>query len=172
MEQNDFKMISGTEKSFATAKDAIGEIKSAFDAIYQLAESIGTRILAEDASSEILLAENHLLSAENIINGKAEEPTMTDKFLKVMEAINDLEVLVSDEYVSTEDASMLSELGQVKTLISDASDILERAQLRAEGHLKDRKTMRVVLDTMGEYFTVDPTTTELRYTEIPAEYRK
>lgn len=172
MTQNDLNMVGGTEKSFAAAKEAMGVINSAFDTIQQLAESNGTRILAMDASNEMLLAEEHLLNAESIINGKAEDPTMLDMFLKAMEAVQDLWKFVGDEYASTDDESMFSELNQAKTLIGDASDILERAKLRAEGHLKDCKTVRVVLDTMGEYFTVDPTATELRYTEIPEEYRK
>ena len=172
MTQNDLKKISGSEKSFATAKDAIGEIKSAFETIQQLAESNLARNLAWDAENEMMSAEIHLLNAENIINGKEEEPTKLDMFLKAKEAVHDLWEFIADEYSSTDDVSMFSELGQAKTLISDAFDILERAELRAEGHLKDCKTARIVLDTMGEYFTVDPTSTELRFTEIPEEERK
>lgn len=172
MTQNDLKMISGNEKSFATAKDAISEIKSALVTIYQSAESNDTRQLANDASIEMMSAENHLLNAERIINGKAEDPTMLDMFLAAKESMNDLWELIADEYSSIDDVSMFSELAQAKDLISDASEILERAELRAEGHIKDQKTTRIVLKTMCEYFTVDPSTSELRYTEIPEEYRK
>ena len=172
MTNNDLEMISGSEKSFAKAKDAIGEIKSAFETIHQLAESNLARNLAWDAENEMMSAEIHLLNAENIINGKEDEPTMLDMFLKAKEAVHDLENFISDEYASTEDVSMFAELEQAKNLISDADDILERAELRAEGHLKDCKTARIVLHTMGEYFTVDPTSTELRFTGIPKEYRK
>ena len=172
MTQNDLKMVSGTEKSFATVMDAISEIKSAFETIHQSAESNCTRKLANEASIEMMSAEIHLLNAEKIIKGKADEPTMLDMFLKAKEALHDLNVFVADEYSITDDVSMLSELAQAKHLISDADDILERAKLRAEGQIKDQKTTRIVLKTMCEYFTVDPTTSELRYTEIPEGYRK
>ena len=103
---------------------------------------------------------------------KEEEPTKLDMFLKAKEAVHDLWEFIADEYSSTDDVSMFSELEQAKNLISDADDILERAELRAEGRIKDQKTTRIVLKTMCEYFTVDPTTSELRYTEIPEGYRK
>ena len=172
MTKNYLEMISGSEKSFVTAKDAINEIKSAFETINQLAESNFVRELAWDAEIEMMSAENHLLKAEKIINGKADEPTMLDMFLKAKESLHDLWEFVADEYSSTDDVSMFSELAQAKDLISDADDILERAKLRAEGHIKDQKTTRIVLKTMCEYFTVDPSTSELRYTEIPKEFRK
>lgn len=172
MTKNDLKMVSGTEKSFATVKDAISEIKSSFETIHQSAESNLARNLAWDAEKEMMSAEIHLLNAENIINGKEEEPTKLDMFLKAKEAVHDLWEFIADEYSSTDDVSMFSELAQAKDLISDADDILERAKLRAEGHFKDQKTTRIVLKTMCEYFTVDPSTSELRYTEIPEEYRK
>jgi len=172
MTQNDLKMVSGTEKSFVTVMDAIEEIKTAFGTMYQSAEGNDTRSLAIEALHEAELAENHLLNAEKIIKGKADEPTMLDMFLKAKESMHDLWEFVADEYSSTDDVSMFSELEQAKNLISDADDILERAKLRAEGHIKDQKTTRIVLKTMCEYFTVDPSTSELRYTEIPKEFRK
>lgn len=172
MTQNDLKMVSGTEKSFATVKDAIEEIKTAFGTMYQSAEGNNTRRLANEALNEVELAEIHLLNAKNIINGKIKEPDMLDIFLKAKESLHDLWEFVADKYFSTDDVSMFSELAQAKDLISDADDILERAKLRAEGHFKDQKTTRIVLKTMCEYFTVDPSTSELRYTEIPEEYRK
>ena len=88
MTKNDLKMISGTEKSFATANEAIGVIETGFLAIYQTAEGNDTRRLADEALHEAELAKYHLLNAENIINGKAEEPTMLDLFLKAMEAMH------------------------------------------------------------------------------------
>lgn len=172
MTQNDLKMVSGTEKSFATVMDAIEEIKTAFGTLYRSAEGNDTRRLANEALNEAELAEIHLLNAEEIINGKKEEPDMLDMFLKAMGSMHELWEFVSDEYASTDDVSMFSELAQAKDLISDASEILERAKFRAEGHYKEKKVKRIVLQTMCEYFTVDPTTPELRYTEIPEEYRK
>lgn len=171
MTKNDLNMISGTEKSFSSAKEAIGVIQTAFLTIYKMAEGNDTRSLANEALHEAQLAENHLLNAEKIINGKAEEPTMLELFLKAMEAMHDLEEYVRDEYSSTEDESMIGELAIAKGLISDASAILERAKLRAEGLLKG-KTTRVLLQALGEYFTVDHTTPELRYSGIPEEYQK
>ena len=172
MTQNDLKMVSGTEKSFATVMDAIEEIKTAFGTMYQSAEGNDTRSLANEALNEAELAQIHLLNAQKIIGGKVEDPDMLYMFLKAKESLHDLWEFVSDEYASTDDVSMFSELAQAKDLISDASEILERAELRAEGHIKDQKTTRIVLKTMCEYFTVDPSTSELRYTEIPKEFRK
>ena len=172
MTQNDLNMIAGTEKSFSDAKKAIGVIQTAFLTIYKMAEGNDARSFANDALHEALLTEIHLFNAERIINGKAEDPDMLDMFLNAKETLHNLWQFVADEYSSTDDVSMLSELSQAKDLISDAENILERAKLRAEGHFKDQKTTRIVLETMGEYFTVDPTTPELRYTEIPEEYRK
>ena len=167
MTKNDLNMISGTEKSFSSAKEAIGVIQTAFLTIYKMAEGNDTRRLADEALHEAELAENHLLNAEKIINGKAEGPTMLDLFLKAMEAMHDLEEYVSDEYSSTDDESMFEELDTARELISDASAILKRAKLRAEGLLKGKEVRRVVLQTIDEYFTVDDTTPEQRYTGIP-----
>lgn len=167
MTKNDLIMISGTEKSFATANEAIGVIQTAFLTIYKMAEGNDARSLANEALHEAQLAENHLLNAEKIINGKAEEPTMLELFLKAMEAMHDLEEYVSDEYSSTDDESMFEELDTARELISDASAILKRAKLRAEGLLKGKEVRRVVLQTIDEYFTVDNTTPEQRYTGIP-----
>jgi hypothetical protein len=172
MTKNDLNLISGTKKSLSTANEAIEVIETELLTIYQTAEGNDTRVLALKASHEAESAKYHLLNVEKIINGKDEEPTMLDMFLAAKESMHDLWEFIADEYSSTDDVSMLLELEQAKNLISDADDILERAELRAEGHIKDSKISRIVLDTMGEYFTVDPTTTELRYTEIPEEYRK
>ena len=109
----------------------------------------------------------------NMINGQtADEPTMLDLFMKVQEALHELSVYVGNEYAGTGDESMFSELDTASHLINDAVEIINRAKFRAEGHLRDRKTARVILQTMGEYFTADHTTPELRYTGIPEEYRK
>lgn len=172
MTQNDLNMIGGTEKSFSTAKHAIGVIQTAFLTIYKMAECNETRGLANEALHEAELAESHLLNAEKIINGKEEEPTMLDLFLEAQEALHKLSVYVCDEYTSTDDESMFGELDTANHLINDAEEIINRAKFRAEGHLKGRKTARVILQTMGEYFTADHTTPELRYTGIPEEYRK
>ena len=97
---------------------------------------------------------------------------MLDMFMKAQETLHELSEYVGNEYASTDDESMFAELDTANHLINDAEEIINRAKFRAEGHLKDRKTARVILQTMGEYFTADHTTPELRYTGIPKEYRK
>ena len=97
---------------------------------------------------------------------------MSDVFYKTNETLQELTEYVSDEYSSTDDTQMMVELDDANNLIADATEILQRARLKAEGQLKGSKTSRVVLKAMGEYFTIDPTTPELRYTGIPEDYRR
>lgn len=173
MTQNDLNMVSGTEKSFATAKKAISVILTALPTIYRVAEGKDTQNLATEAMDEVVLAEEHLLKAEKIINGQTpDEPTMMDMFMKANEVLCELWEFVKNEYASTEDETMFAELDTANHLIYDAIEILSRAKLRAEGHFKGCKTTRVILQTIGEYFTADHTTPELRFTGIPEEYRK
>lgn len=173
MTEKDLNMIKGTEKEFEAARNAIGVILKALPTICGMAESKDVQNLAMEAMDQVIMSEAHLLKAEEILNGTtADEPTMLDMFMKAQETLHELSKYVANEYASTDDESMFPELDTANHLINDAVEIINRAKFRAEGHLKDRKTARVILQTMGEYFTVDHTTPQLRYTDIPEEYRK
>ena len=173
MTQKDLNMIKGTEEEFATARKVIGVILKALPTICGMAEGKDVQNLAMESMDQVIMAEAHLLKAEEILNGQTtDEPTMLDMFMKAQETLHELSEYVGNEYASTDDESMFAELDTANHLINDATEIINRAKFRAEGHLKDRKTARVILQTMGEYFTADHTTTELRYTGIPEEYRK
>lgn len=173
MTQKDLNMIKGTEKEFQAARDAIGIILKALPTICGMAEGKDTQNLAMEAMDQVIVSEAHLLKAEEILNGQtADEPTMMDMFMRTQESLHELGEYVGNEYASTDDESMFPELDTAIHLIADAVEIINRAKFRAEGHLKDRKTARVILQTMGEYFTVDHTAPELRYCGIPEGYRK
>lgn len=173
MTQKDLNMIKGTEEEFKAARNAIGVILKALPTISGMAEGKDVQSLAMEAMDQVIMAETHLLKAEEILNGQTtDEPTMLDMFMRAQETLHDLGEYVANEYASTDDEGMFAELDTANHLISDAVEIINRAKFRAEGHLKDRKTARVILQTMGEYFTADHTTPELRFTGIPEEYRK
>lgn len=160
-------MIAGLP--FEAAAKEIGVIITGLQSIQLMEEND----VAHEALVEALLSELHLTQAQHILNGEVrDEPTMLDMFMKAQETLHDLGEYVGNEYASTEDKIMLAELDTANHLINDAVEIINRAKFRAEGHLRDRKTARVILQTMGEFFTVDHTTHELRFTGIPEEYRK
>lgn len=169
--ENDY-IVDGVKESFANAKNEIGIITSGLMAIYNLTDEFLTQDLAEQSLKEAKQAETHLKKAEEIINGKISiKPTKQDLFAKIQESLRTVQELIMDE-VSEEDSTKSSDLDQANHLIQDAIDILERAELRAEGHFKGCKTTRVILQTMGEYFTADHTTPQLRFTGIPDDYKQ
>ena len=173
MTEKDLSLIKGTEEEFATASNAIGVILKALPAIYGMAEGKDVQDNAMQAMDQVIIAEAHLLKAEEILNGTTtDEPSMMDIFMRTQESLHELSEYVGNEYANTDDESMFPELDTAIHLISDAVEIINRAKFRAEGHLKDHKTARVILQTMGEYFTVDHTAPELRYCGIPEGYRK
>lgn len=167
------QMIAKLQSKFESAKESVEALISEIRVINENAESVAIQISTEDAIKKLECVSTDVQDAFNILIGRQkDELSMSDVFYKTNETLQELTEYVSDEYSSTDDTQMMVELDKVKDLIADATVILQRARLKAEGQLKGSKTSRVVLQAMGEYFTIDPTTPELRYTGIPEDYRR
>lgn len=166
------QMIAKLQSKFESVKESVETLASEIRVINENAESVAIQISTEDAIKKLECVSTDVQDAFNILVGSKDEPSMSDVFYKTNETLQELTEYVSDEYSSTDDTRMMVELDDAKNLIADATEILQRARLKAEGQLKGSKTSRVVLKAMGEYFTIDPTTPELRYTGIPEDYRK
>lgn len=167
------EMIAKLQSKFESAKESVEALISEIRVINENAESVATQINTEDAIKKLECVSTDVQDAFNIlISRQKDEPSMSDVFNKTNETLQELTEYVSDEYSCTDDTQMMVELDEVEDLIADATEILQRARLKAEGQLKGSKTSRVVLKAMGEYFTIDPTTPELRYTGIPEDYRR
>lgn len=167
------EMIAKLQSKFESVKESVEALISEIRVINENAESVAIQINTEDAIKKLECVSTDVQDAFNIlISRQKDEPSMSDVFYKTNETLQELTEYLSDEYSSTDDTQMMVELDEVKDLIADATVILQRARLKAEGQLKGSKTSRVVLKAMGEYFTIDPTTPELRYTGIPEDYRK
>jgi len=167
------EMIAKLQPKFESVKESVEALTSEIRVFNENAESVAIQINTEDAIKKLECVSTDVQDAFNIlISRQKDEPSMSDVFYKTNETLQELTEYVSDEYSSTDDTQMMVELDEVKDLIADATEILQRARLKAEGQLKGSKTSRVVLKAMGEYFTIDPTTPELRYTGIPEDYRR
>lgn len=166
------QMIAKLQSKFESVKESVETLASEIRVINENAESVAIQISTEDAIKKLECVSTDVQDAFNILVGSKDEPSMSDVFYKTNETLQELTEYVSDEYSCTDDTRMMVELDDAKNLIADATEILQRARLKAEGQLKGSKTSRVVLQAMGEYFTIDPTTPELRYTGIPEDYRK
>ena len=167
------EMIAKLQPKFESVKESVEALTSEIRVFNENAESVAIQINTEDAIKKLECVSTDVQDAFNIlISRQKDEPSMSDVFYKTNETLQELTEYVSDEYSSTDDTQMMVELDEVKDLITDATEILQRARLKAEGQLKGSKTSRVVLKAMGEYFTIDPTTPELRYTGIPEDYRR
>ena len=165
-------MIAKLQSKFESVQESVEALTSEIRVINENAESVATQISTEDAMRKLTRFITDVKDAFNILVGSKDEPSMSDIFLKVDQSLQELTEYVLNEYSDIDDARMVVELDDAKNLIADATEILQRARLKAEGQLKGSKTSRVVLKAMGEYFTIDPTTPELRYTGIPEDYRR
>ena len=166
------QMIAKLQSKFESVQESVEALTSEIRVINENAESVATQISTEDAMRKLTRFITDVKDAFNILVGSKDEPSMSDIFLKVDQSLQELTEYVLNEYSDIDDARMVVELDDAKNLIADATEILQRARLKAEGQLKGSKTSRVVLKAMGEYFTIDPTTPELRYTGIPEDYRR
>ena len=166
------KMIADLQSKFESVKESIEALNSEIQVIRDGSDSASIRIDTEDAMRKLECAITDVNDAFNILVGSKDEPSKSDIFLKTFETLLELTEYVADELSCTDDTQMMVELDDAKDLIADATEILQRARMKAEGKMKDSKTSRVVLQAMGEYFTIDPTTPVLRYTGIPEDYRK
>lgn len=167
------QMIAKLQSKFESVQESVEALTSEIRVINENAESVAIQINTEDAIKKLECVSTDVQDAFNIlISRQKDEPSMSDVFYKTNETLQELTEYVSDEYSCTDDTQMMVELDDAQNLIADAAEILRRAKLKAEGQLKGIKTSRVVLKAMGEYFSIDPTTPELRYTGIPEDYRK
>lgn len=166
------EMIAKLQSKFESVKESVEALTSEIRVINEKSDSASIRINTEDAMRKLTRVITDVKDAFNILVGSKDEPSMSDIFLKVDQSLQELTEYVLNEYSDIDDARMVVELDDAKNLIADATEILQRACLKAEGQLKGSKTSRVVLKAMGEYFTIDPTTPELRYTGIPENYRR
>ena len=169
---NKEEKIAKLQSKFESVKESVEALTSEIRVINEKSDSASIRINTEDAMRKLTRVITDVKDAFNILVGSKDEPSMSDIFLKVDQSLQELTEYVLNEYSDIDDTRMVVELDDAKNLIADATEILQRARLKAEGKLKGSKTSRVVLKAMGEYFTIDPTTPELRYTGIPEDYRR
>lgn len=166
------EMIAKLQSKFESVKESVEALTSEIRVINEKSDSESIRINTEDAMRKLEHVITDVNDAFNILIGTKDEPSMSDIFLKADSTLQELTEYVLNEYSGIDDARMVVELDDAKNLIADATEIMRRARMKAEGQLKGSKTSRVVLKAMGEYFTIDPTTPELRYTGIPEDYRR
>ena len=159
-------VVDATEKA-AMVSLTMAQLRSILSDNQQNAKKIVDRNIAGDAIDELMIAENHLNNVINIINGESmKEPTISDRYTLACSYIHEFWEVVSDEYSATDDAEALSYLAAAQNMIRDAEAILERAYLYADGKQRGN-CIRVVLNTFGEYFLPDWTSTERRVTGLP-----
>lgn len=158
--------INTTEKAEMTVL-SIGQLRRMLNDEQKRAKTIADKNIVDDAIDELMIAQNHFDNVLKIIKGDGmEEPTISDKYTLACSYIHEFWEVVSDEYSATDDAEALSFLAAAQKMISDAEAILERAYLYADGKQRG-KCIRVVLNTFGEYFLPDWTSTERRVTGLP-----
>ena len=149
---------------FQEAENAIGVIISGLQSVQAMADSNAARQRADEALDEAYLAEEHLKKAKNIMSGNpADEPSIDLLFLKVQEQLHEVREYVANDYSSEEESEKLSDLARAKSLLADAVEIIERADVLAQHRLKGSPQPRIILSTLGEYFTFDDASTTRRY---------
>ena len=149
---------------FLEAENANGVIISGLLSVQAMADSNAARQRADEALDEAYLAEEHLKKAKNIMSGNpADEPSIDLLFLKVQEQLHEVREYVANDYASEEDSQKLSDLARAKSLLTDAVEIIERADLLAQHRFNGSPQPRVILSTLGEYFTFDDASTTRRY---------
>ena len=149
---------------FLEAENANGVIISGLLSVQAMADSNAARQRADEALDEAYLAEEHLKKAKNIMSGNpADEPSIDLLFLKVQEQLHEVREYVANDYSSEEESEKLSDLARAKSLLADAVEIIERADVLAQHRLKGSPQPRIILSTLGEYFTFDDASTTRRY---------
>ena len=149
---------------FQEAENAIGVIISGLQSVQAMADSNAARQRADEALDEAYLAEEHLKKTKNLMNGSpADEPSLDLLFLKVQESLHEVQVNISNNYSSEEDSEKLSDLARAKSLLTDAVEIIERADILSQHRMKGTKQPRIILSTLGEYFTFDDAAPTKRY---------
>ena len=135
--------------------------------INETADSNAARDLADEALEEVCECDQRLKVAKAIMSGnRPDEPSLDYLFLKVHAAMQEVQERIANEMASTEDIGKLADLAQAKALLNDATEIIERADHRAQYFFKGSLQPRIVLKAMAEYFTIDDTTATQRYCRL------
>ena len=79
------------------------------------------------------------------------------------EILHEVREYVANDYSSEEESEKLSDLARAKSLLADAVEIIERADVLAQHRLKGSPQPRIILSSLGEYFTFDDATPRKRY---------
>jgi len=134
--------------------------------VNETADSNEARNLADEALEEVYESGQHLKAAKAIINNnRPDEPRLDYLFLQVHAAMQLVQERIANEQANTEDTGKLADLAQAKALLNDATEIIERADHRAQ-YFKGSLQPRIVLKAMAEYFTIDDTTATQRYCRL------
>lgn len=135
--------------------------------INETADSNAARDLADEALDEVYECDQRLKVAKAIMSGnRPDEPSLDYLFLKVHAAMLEVQERIANEQANTEDTGKLADLAQAKALLNDATEIIERADHRAQYFFKGTLQPRIVLKAMAEYFTIDDTTATQRYCRL------
>ena len=162
MTQKDLNKISMLP--FEATSKRIEAVINGLQFINETADGNEARNLADEALDEVYEAEEHLKKAKNIMSGNpADEPSLDLLFLKVQESLHEVQVNISNNYSSEEDSEKLSDLARAKSLLTDAVEIIERADILSQHRMKGTKQPRIILSTLGEYFTFDDAAPTKRY---------
>ena len=150
----------------ATSKKIEALIKG-LQFVNETADSNAARDIADEALEEVYEAVERLRNAKNIMSGNpADEPSLDLLFMKVQESLHAVQENVANDYASEEDSEKLSDLARAKLLLADAVEIIERADILAQHRMKGTKQPRVILVSLGEYFSFDDASTTKRYCGI------
>ena len=121
-----------------------------------MADANAVRQMADEALDKVFEATDHLKKAEDILSGNpADEPNIDLLFLRVQESLHEVQVNIANSYANEEDSQKLSDLARAKSLLTDAVEIIERADILAQHRLKGSPQPRIILSSLGEYFTFD-----------------
>lgn len=165
MTQKDLNKISMLPFD-ATSKKIEALIKG-LQFVNETADANAARQMADEALDEAYEAEEHLKKVKNIMNGSpADEPSIDLLFLKVQEILHEVREYVANDYSSEEESEKLSDLARAKSLLADAVEIIERADVLAQHRLKGSPQPRIILSSLGEYFSFDDASTTKRYCGI------
>ena len=132
--------------------------------ISETADSNAARDLADEALDEVCECDQRLKVAKAIMSGnRPDEPSLDYLFLKVHAAMLEVQENIANNFATEEDSQKLSDLARAKSLLADAVEIIERADVLAQHRLKGSPQPRIILSSLGEYFTFDDATPRKRY---------
>ena len=149
---------------FEATSKRIEAVINGLQFVNETADSTEARNLADEALEEVYECDQRFKVAKAIKSGnRPDEPSLDYLFLKVHAAMLEVQERIANEMASTEDIAKLADLAQAKALLSDATEIIERADHRAQYFFKGTLQPRIVLKAMAEYFTIDYPTATQRY---------